>query len=160
MGGRMEIAERIARGLQAASAYAGLTCYMVSKRAKINSKIVTRYFMGLQKSIDRATLSAICNALNADVDEIIAGTCKYGLYMGDLENYGETICWTCKRAAAPREVACAWSGLDSKGNPMLQPVKGWNAIKTELEIYHNAKGSYLVIGCPEYIRDKGGQNED
>lgn len=156
----MSSAERIARGLQAASAYAGLTCFMVSKRAKINSKIVTRYFLGLQKRIDRATLSAICDALNVDVDEIIAGTCKCGLYMGDLENYGETICWTCKRAAAPHGVACSWSGADEKGNPLFKPVKGWNAIKTDLAIYPNTKGSYLVISCPEYIHDKGGRNED
>ena len=50
-----------------------------------------------------------------------------------------TICWDCKRAIGE----CRWSSS-------LKPVKGWTAEKTKSKC---GGDSYVVIDCPEFIRD-------
>lgn len=57
-----------------------------------------------------------------------------------------TICWDCKRAV----LGCSWS-------KSYTPVRGWNAIKTKIEINNNGIrkyiDSYKVIECPLFEAD-------
>ena len=63
-----------------------------------------------------------------------------------MPSYKATLCWDCRNAGRR---TCSWS-------KDFQPVEGWNARKTSSNF-----GSYLVIECPEFIRDgiKGGQEK-
>jgi len=57
-----------------------------------------------------------------------------------------TLCWDCKNACG----GCPWS-------KHLVPVGGWTAKKTTIRASKTGEErmpSYLVIGCPEFVRDK------
>lgn len=65
---------------------------------------------------------------------------------------GETLCWSCARAAGAGGV-CPWAAR-------LKPVPGWEAQPTK--IYENgaAEDSYCVLDCPLYLeedREKRGE---
>ena len=53
-----------------------------------------------------------------------------------------TLCWDCANATG----GCLWSDV-------LIPVKGWTAYPTPKK---ENKDSYLVVKCPEFIRDATG----
>lgn len=52
-----------------------------------------------------------------------------------------TLCWDCRNACGD----CKWSKY-------LIPVKGWKATP----IYNKRQTSYVVMECPEFIRDAQG----
>ena len=62
-----------------------------------------------------------------------------------------TKCWDCAKATG----GCSWSNS-------FEPVKGWVAVPTKVKI-HKSKNpteemirdnsSYVVIDCPEFLRD-------
>lgn len=150
----MTQAEKIARGLQAACRYKEIFANQIAKELGVHGRVVQRYLSGRFKTVDRDALNAICGVLKVNADEIINGTCKYGLYGGALEDsFLESLCWTCSRAAAPRGGGCSWQELDSKGNPKFKPVRGWNAKKTITDVCFGGTETYKVINCPLYIHD-------
>ena len=62
--------------------------------------------------------------------------------------HNETLCWTCQNACG----GCSWSRN-------LEPVEGWEAKPTRLNIYISEGNegmdcSYHVINCPQYIPDE------
>lgn len=58
----------------------------------------------------------------------------------------DTICWECANACG----GCSWSRKKAK------PVPGWDAIRRDLS--GNIE-SYVVISCPEFVRDNKRKNE-
>ena len=66
---------------------------------------------------------------------------------------GETRCWSCTKACG----GCSWTELDDTGEVKFQPVPGWTAIPTKIQIrsHSNMRNSesYLVLDCPEYEWD-------
>ena len=62
----------------------------------------------------------------------------------------ETLCWSCARAAAPRNMACSWS------DGSFRPVEGWTA--SERTLYSSNRRlpgvkSFYVEKCPLYLHD-------
>lgn len=55
----------------------------------------------------------------------------------------DTLCWDCQNACGK----CSWS-------KDLTPVDGWNAKPTKIKSHGAYDDSYLVIECPEFIRDQ------
>ena len=60
----------------------------------------------------------------------------------------ETLCWTCQNACG----GCSWSRS-------FEPVEGWEAKPTKLNIYvkegnEDLNSSFFVISCPQYIPDE------
>ena len=149
----MQIAEKVARGLKAASIYTGLSSYAIAKKTKINQHIVRAYFLGISNTlVYKNYLYDICKSLGVDRNDIIAGHGKYGMYQGDLNGETDTICWTCKKSAADRDNACSWAGCSYEGELLFKPVEGWNAIQTDLNLCTKKGKSYIVISCPLYER--------
>lgn len=61
-----------------------------------------------------------------------------------------TLCWSCARAAAPRDMACSWS------DGSFRPVEGWTA--SERTLYSSNRRlpgvkSFYVEKCPLYLHD-------
>ena len=60
-------------------------------------------------------------------------------------NAKQTLCWDCANATGGSNWSDHWKH---------SPVKGWNAIKTKLKWNYEANDcSYIVLECPEFIRD-------
>ena len=58
-------------------------------------------------------------------------------------NKQPTLCWSCAKAVR----GCDWSRE-------FIPIKGWNAIPTELHVNRtDCCKSFLVLSCPEFVRD-------
>lgn len=150
----MQIAEKVARGLKAASIYTGLSSYAIAKKTKINQHIVRAYFLGISNTlVCKNYLDDICKSLGVDKNDIISGKGKYGMYQGDLDGETDTICWTCKKSSTSRDDACSWAGCSPDGKLLFQPVPGWNAIRTKLRLCTKDVDSYIVISCPLYERE-------
>lgn len=65
----------------------------------------------------------------------------------DMKSMGRllpSICWNCARAS---DSSCSWSRN-------FTPVKGWKAVKCNLDIQYSDTISYNVITCPEFIPDR------
>ena len=64
----------------------------------------------------------------------------------------QTLCWDCANATG----GCSWSNHWEH-----KPVDGWNAIKTKIKVHNPTQNekistSYIVIDCPEFLRDGEG----
>ena len=64
----------------------------------------------------------------------------------------QTLCWDCANATG----GCSWADHDTH-----TPVKDWTAIETKIRIHNPSipdqhTRSYIVITCPEFIRDAEG----
>ena len=62
-----------------------------------------------------------------------------------------TLCWDCANACGD----CSWSDYNVR-----RPVRGWDAIRRDLTKKDGENvESYIVLHCPEFIRDaeNGGQ---
>lgn len=55
-----------------------------------------------------------------------------------------TICWDCANATGN----CSWSDFWQH-----EPVKGWYAVRNDLHKSEADIESYIVISCPEFVRD-------
>ena len=63
-------------------------------------------------------------------------------------NKPHSICWDCANACGE----CSWSD-----HWKHEPVNGWNAIRNDLKTKEgDTTESYIVIECPEFIRDAYG----
>ena len=68
----------------------------------------------------------------------------------------DSICWDCQRAIADPTIGCSWSRH-------FHPVERWTA--EEQMITSVSKGeriqikSYLVIYCPKFLPDDGGDKK-
>lgn len=58
----------------------------------------------------------------------------------EKKNLGNTLCWRCQKATGN----CDWSRF-------FRPVKGWEAEETLIQ--NDQQKSYLVIRCPEFVKD-------
>ena len=67
---------------------------------------------------------------------------KRMMYRSNFQMH-KTLCWHCKNAVPEGKYGCSWS-RDFK------PVKGWNVLPPLSRV----KGSYRVIECPLFIRER------
>ena len=54
-----------------------------------------------------------------------------------------SLCWFCKKSAAPRDQRCSWSDA-------FVPVDGWEVIHNLLSNYKRTDETYCVVRCPEF----------
>ena len=64
----------------------------------------------------------------------------------------QTLCWDCANATG----GCSWADHNEH-----KPIPGWEAIETNIRIHNpscdaDATKSYIVLSCPEFIRDAEG----
>ena len=65
--------------------------------------------------------------------------------MGTQCCHQQTLCWDCANATG----GCSWSMHTEH-----KPVEGWNAIRRDIHNkYSEPVESYIVISCPEFVRD-------
>ena len=67
--------------------------------------------------------------------------------MGDRAGHAASLCWSCRKAAAPRDKKCSWARS-------FEPVKGWEARATVL-MNNPSVQSFQVTKCPEFEPDRG-----
>ena len=63
-----------------------------------------------------------------------------------------TLCWDCANYCG----GCSWSD-----HWMHKPVEGWTAIRNDIRTKAgDVVESYIVMGCPEFVRDAYGGGQE
>lgn len=63
--------------------------------------------------------------------------------MSNRSKVKSTLCWSCRKST---NSGCSWSRA-------LIPVDGWKAEEDHLKTNYADNQTYLVIECPEFVRD-------